>query len=76
MQWIPCSEKLPEEACPVIGSYKSLKGQIPMVVIRSYCAEEDFSFYTVEFPLATYSVHERNITHWMPLPPMPEEEAE
>lgn len=83
-EWIPCSERLPENAGEaVIVSAKNRYGQNAVfIAFRGY---GDFKWHTMD---TRYMVHTQQflsgeevsmfweITHWMPLPEPPEKEKE
>lgn len=63
-KWIKCSERLPEHS-----TYVLLWNQKEFVQGVGYLGVDKNAFYVDG---DAYSIH--NTTHWMPLPPIPEEE--
>lgn len=57
--WIPVSERLPEENAYVLGFDKENND----ILVLKYSIG---IWFPTEFP-------ERNVTHWMPLPDLPQE---
>ena len=66
-RWIPVSERLPEENDPVLTIYSTRDG-IGSIQKRCYVGSE--MWYDFE---DMCNVHQRNVTHWMPLPTPPTE---
>ena len=66
-EWIKCSERLPEKSCEVIAMTKAHG------VVCAY-----FDSWTKTYKNKSVSVYapkkQAFFTHWMPLPPAPEEE--
>ena len=67
-RWIPVSERLPEVDTPVLCLYKEYgdHGEIQMTVLLNYGGEGWTEFNDND----TYYT---GVTHWMPLPALPEE---
>ena len=57
-EWIPCSERMPELGVPVL-----VIGGSTAWVDKAYDSDDDVSFYEDNYG---------RVTHWMPLPEMPE----
>lgn len=77
MEWIKCSDRLPEIDCLVLG-YKNIK-------VGDYKENEIYMVYLTKMPGGDYFVIEDNshevmnnhrevgeFSHWMPLPNTPE----
>lgn len=68
MQWIPCSERLPEEDDTYLCVYRFPSSQ------KSRCTTM-FFYATDPNPHFQYeNYHGIKITHWLPTPPLPNQE--
>jgi hypothetical protein len=63
MNWIKCSDMMPEDAEPVLGYFPKSKE-----VSEVYWDGEEDSWVCHEI-----SYEKEEVTHWMPLPEKPEE---
>ena len=78
-QWIPVTERLPEDKTQVLCCAKSVYGQYRKITYFSSCLEKvdkyDFEgakhggFYSYDSEYGYYEV--TDVTHWMPLPEQP-----
>ena len=64
--WISVQDKLPEKQGVYLVAFKP---PFPKVTI-AWWATREYGWYDLE-----YNFHTDGISHWMPLPPMPEQEV-
>ena len=70
-QWIPVTERLPENGVYVLGRYKNNE----MAVVSVFGHDEDFTFWRAQTDEGWEADCDTEPTHWMPLPEPPKEEA-
>lgn len=71
--WIKCSDQLPEIRDDSVLAYFSHNGGIDMVHIGDYFADITAGLDSAGKQLYTKWYLKQGVTHWMPLPPPPEE---
>lgn len=70
-QWIPVKERLPDQNTEFIIVANCETTHTPRIVRRKALVEVEHWGVTVG-----YYAHNAKVTHWMPLPKVPEEETE
>lgn len=63
-RWIPVTDRLPKESGYYIVYYSSTASNKPLISIRHFYGESPEAF-----------LHNKAMTHWMPLPEPPKEET-
>lgn len=64
--WISVKDRLPDKQGVYLVAFKP---PLPKVTI-AWWATKEFGWYDLE-----YNFHTDSVSHWMPLPPMPEQEV-
>ena len=75
-RWIPVTERLPEDREMVIG-YTPCDGFMFVGYhVTSIYHDRDFSYWNIVTAMRSTRKMMKKVTHWMPLPEPPKEEAE
>lgn len=69
-RWIPVTERLPEDAYPVLVTYLGYNDKLPRSDMVAMYEEGDWYWYDDESKCKVI------VTHWMPLPEPPKEKEE
>lgn len=75
MQWIKCSEKLPDLIDDTVLVYFAKSGSIETVHIQDYFSDITAGLGEDGEQLYTKWYLSQNVTHWMLLPAPPEDQA-
>lgn len=75
-RWIPVTERLPDRNLPVLVRCTNTTISGGYVTHIGSCDSGKFWFLRTQPGIASFPVREWQVTHWMPLPDPPEEDAE
>ena len=70
LAWIPVSERLPEDRATVLVAFTEYPEQIDILTATYYKHYEGFGGVDNWWDIEGW--HSGNVTHWMPLPKLPE----
>lgn len=72
MEWIKCSDRLPDKNKAVLALVKSACGNekyISVLYPFDFIGKNNQKWMVADFGVGWYSHYD--VTHWMPLPPLP-----
>ena len=72
-RWIPVTERLPENDCPVLVTYLGFHDRSPRANMLAYI-DRDLGWCWWNDDIPDWTPCAVEITHWMPLPQPPKEE--
>ena len=75
-RWIPVTERLPEINMPVLVYCTNITIQGGYTIHIGCCDMGKFWFLRTQPGISSFPVREWQVTHWMPLPESPKEDAQ